>query len=414
MPLQFVATRVLVDALNVIALSENSSIICVDNGTLNALRIFLEGYGKREVNFYRSLAVGGYETPSQAEWDSIQDLFDEFLGGGRLNCNDFLSALQDISVAIANAGGAGCCNPGASGLNGAGSSPQSPNSFEDTGENFPNTFEDRESWLDYRCGYIEYLLANISGDLDRASVVAVVGMTLSSLLTALGFALLTPIPFDELIILSLAIISALGTVGLFASAIAAAKDVVASDALKCALFNAISATEAGEAAATEMLDQTESLAEPLRGITRDILNGFLTMDVVNSMFVDTGSNYPEGSCDTCDTCQSGFSITLGSGPSIPDFDEAPFVSQAQAGFQYLQVTSFDIDLAVKFVSISGWSSGNPPDQFRISSGGDGTSGDLYTADVFPTGQTFTPDVGERLAFIFSGNGPFEVVLDCGE
>ncbi|MCI0561597.1 MAG: hypothetical protein MN733_24170, partial [Nitrososphaera sp.] len=403
-----------VDAINTLSLAGNSSVICIDNGVLNIVRIFLSTYAKRRVNFYTSLSTAGYVTPTDEEFDLLEDLIDGFLGDTNVNCNDFLNALQNIATSIQISGGAGCCTPGSGGFNGSGSSAQPPSSFDDTGTNFPDGFDDRQEWLDHRCGYIVYLLAGISGDLDRAEVVSVVGMTISSLLAALGFALLTPIPFDDLIVLGLAIISALGTVGLFSSAISQAQAVVESEELKCALFIADNAAEAAMNAADEVLSQTEALSEPLRQITRDILNSFLTMDVINPLFENDGRNYPPGDCSMCVApCESGFAIATGTGPTPPEYI-GTYSSAVLGIYQGINVTSMDAGNDGFIVqSIVGGAPYIPADgdRFRIRSvGAPPGVWDLYQSDTSPVGQTFTNV--EQWIFLSSPLSPFDVVLTC--
>lgn len=411
----YVDTRVMVDALRAIELSSNSTIVCVDKGTLEIIRIFLSGYGKREVNFYTNLMEGGYELPNDSQWDILQDMIDQFLGDTDMaSCDDFLQALQDIATSIQVSGGAGnCCNPGSSGINGAGSQQLPANEFEDDGTNFPEGFTDREEYLVHRCDYIAYTLGKIDQDLSNIHVVAVVGMTLSSVLVALGIAMITPIPFDELIVIGLAIVSALGTVGLFDSVISEARTVVQSVELLCAIFNTDTVDEAIQAAIDEIILQTSALSDPLRTLTRDVLNSFMTTDVFNNMFVDTGLSYPTANCSECTTgCEATKSIEIGTGPSNPTIAgeyTSAFVSGPNC--HYLHVTSLG-ENSIRTVSITGWSSCNPPDQFRIASTGDGSLADLYSDDVFPTGQCFEASPGDSLAFIFSGNGPFTVTLEC--
>lgn len=410
----FVNTRVLVDAINTINLAGNSTVICVDNGVLNIIRIFLESYGKRRVNYYTSLTTAGYFTPTDEEFDIIEDLVDGFLGDTNVNCNDFLNALQNISISIQNSAGAGCCTPGSSGLNGSGSSAQPANSFSDTGSNFPDGFSDRAEWLDHRCGYIVYMLANVYSDLDRATVVAAVGMTISGLLTALGFALLTPIPFDDLIVLGTVIITALATIGLLSNAVAQAQSVVESEELKCVLFLADNAAEAAMNAAEEVNSQTESLLEPLRQITRDILRSFLTMDVMNPMFTNDGRNYVPEDCSMCTSpCQSGFAIATGTGPTPPHYI-GTYNSAITGIYHGINVTSMELNNdGFTVEEINGGAPYTPPDgdRFRIRSvGAPPGTWDLWQSDTSPVGQTFTNV--EQWVFLSDPAAPFDVVLTC--
>lgn len=140
-------------------------------------------------------------------------------------------------------------------------------------------------------------------------------------------------------------------------------------------------------------------------------NLMLALLFYNTALFDTSTSSDECPCAT--TCESNTkSIVHGTGPSNPAI-AGEYTSAFVAGpnCHYIQVTSLE-ENSIRFVSISGWSNCNPPDQFRIASSGDGTAGDLYSDDTFPTGQCFVAAPGDSLAFIFSGNGPFTIEIEC--
>jgi len=409
----------MMDVSYVLSLPATERLICIDERTLDMVRFLLFEYGSRQVNFYRSLAPAGYYTPTDEERDVLDDLIGAFLfstSEGYMGCmEDLINAINQLSLSvsgsISNSGGCGC-----SGVGGAGLFEAQASTFEDSGANFPNGYA---NWAEYsasKCNLAQHIITGWIDDLTRLRQVDVAGKSAEALVAVFVLSFLLPIPFVNILAIAVAVL-ALVAISIDAFTDAIDELIAWLQGLDiCLLYGAATATDA-QAAMAEDLDSQTFTQDTL---TKALFNYFLNFDTLNLLFdpkSDTldASMLPAGDCSDClYGCQSGFSIALGTGPSIAEgYFTEPFVSQSYSGYQYLQVTSFKLGLPIKFVSISGWASGNPPDQFRIADGGDGTSGNLYTGDTFPTGQTFDPSVDGNIAFIFSGNGPFEVVLECG-
>jgi len=338
------------------------------------------------------------------------DRFIEMNGDGSMSCFDEIAAKLDcICVALQNLPNS--LNGGVPfGSGGAGSIEAEPSEFVDNGTAFPAGYDDVEEYRENKCNLIEYIIEKITVSLESIGFLNLAGLTASGVVFGLGLAslIVAPVAFPVLVALAGTMVVIWAAQGTLQTAMNNVIDYF--NALdRCILFASRTAQDAIDDVYADI--DSSSLSD----LEKQIAKNFITPDSVNILFSDKPplDGLPVGDCSGCTTCESGFSIAIGSGPSIPNYeDPAGFTSAAFNNFQYLQVTSFKTGLPIRFVSISGWSSGNPPDQFRISDGGDGTSGNLYAEDTFPTGQTFDPGAG-NIAFIFSGNGPFNVVLECG-
>lgn len=405
---EFVETRAMVNGPYALGL-EGETLICVPNSTLDIIRVFLFEYGQRRVNFYRQLTDVGYFTLTDEEFGQIDALIGDFLWRSSTVglCEDILTAVNNISIAILNQGGCGCQGSG-----GAGTVENEPSTFEDVGDNFPDGYEDRAEYDTNKCNLARYILDTLADDMGRMKQIDAAGKSAALLATLLGLSFLLPVPFVNLFVIA-GIILGLLAISIDAVGTAASELQDFFEAMDiCLLYSSDSAEQAKQ----HILDAIDAESFTYDALTKQLAQNLINFNSLNLLFDAKPPliNLPVGDCSGCAAaaCLSDKDIVFGTGPSGLII-EGDYTSVFVAGpnCHYINVTTLG-DKPIRFVSITGWGSCNPPDQFRIASTGDGSAGDLYTDDVFPTGQCFDPGFGGDLAFVFSGTGPFTITLEC--
>lgn len=222
-------------------------IICMSRFSWQVARTMLRGYGLRPTNYAVSYSEAGYETPSEAVFDLIDATISEFLGEDDMSC-DLEDALLLIASAIDSLEGAivstGSCDTtcGEGGSFGAGTTGKPSSEFEDDGQNtFPPGFNNRGEYEAYKCDVANAIIASIQADATWLLTANIVTLTA----TAMVAAFLTPIPFDDILVL-VGVAVALVAQGLLAGAAQEIINYITANAetLVCILFDAADASEA--------------------------------------------------------------------------------------------------------------------------------------------------------------------------
>jgi len=215
-----------------------------------------------------------------------------------MGCLEELTAAIMQLANVATGGGCGCGSY--TGINGAGGHAEPPSDFVDNGTNVPDGYASVAAYHVQKCNLAQYILNQIVDDMERIKTnVLITTTTLDSLLPVLGLVVLTPIPFDDLIVIGLAVISALSLV-IFNGVMDAAINAIEDSTVSCALVNADTAEDAVELVGIAIDNATSGESEPGRTLIRNIAKSFLTTDVINPLFeANNEKTYPTADCSGC-------------------------------------------------------------------------------------------------------------------
>lgn len=230
---------------------------------------------------------------------------------------DLANAINELSVSItntiANSGNCGCTGSGSSGI-----FEEPASTFEDTGGNFPDGYDDRDVYLSAKCKLANYILDRWISDLTQLRSVNAAGMTSAIMATLLGALLLTPIAFALII----------GLVGALLALVAISIDAFV-DALDeliawlegvdvCLLYSAVSASEAHQ----NMLDELDAQTFTNDALTKEVFTYFINFDVLNILFdaapeaINLEALEATRPCDGCDAPACGCSLDESTGVFI--------------------------------------------------------------------------------------------------
>lgn len=204
----------------------------------------------------------------------------------------------------------GAVSQGGCGCGGGGAGSTSPPASEvepgypdiQTGDP-PDGFDTWGDYNDYKCSVATWLVGLVDADVGWWTVTGIAAMTATALLGSL----LTPIPFDDVILL-IGFIAALTLEGVLAAAIIDMQDAISNhtDALVCALYWSEDSEEAmaNWETAIDVAVDAESSASYV-SLEKMVLNGMMSTFLTNMMFErDEGlaATLPAGDCVACDEC----------------------------------------------------------------------------------------------------------------
>lgn len=192
-----------------------------------------------------------------------------------------------------------CSNSGSSGSAGAGPTEEPPIDVELTPENpFPPDFPDQPTYDIYKCKVASFIVDRMRDDIQRIQK-----FNIWTVLTV-GAVLLTPMPFDDLIVLVYMLDAAGFISGGALLFLDDAENVFANhrDKLVCALMNASSVGQAKSNLDTEFFAAAQAESFPGGShIVYGILKTFASTDNLNHLFMhDIARNYPDATCPDCD------------------------------------------------------------------------------------------------------------------
>jgi len=233
-----------------------------------------------------------YEIPSPAEMDIISEIIDKALSEVDMSCNivEALEGLQQTLQALVDKECPSVCG-GDGGSAGAGATPQEPVDWVDTGENFPEGFESREEYDEYKCLIASHIINVIKTDIEWLQNLPV-GEYIASVIIA---TLLTPIVGDEVIALvgGLIFLALEGTANIIYQEIIDALNDYA-DELRCAIYNALDASDAYNSVQTWIGDHLE-------GMAAWVAERFMGQDIVNWAYRNVHAIIDQYSAD-CSDC----------------------------------------------------------------------------------------------------------------
>lgn len=255
-------------------------------------RSFLFDYGQRITSFSLDYRTGLYLLPSVAQFDEIEAVISEALGGDIVCVNDIVVALNGIETAILEGQSSiGCEGTGSSG---ADEKEEAGTTFVDNGVDDPTggAYADYNAYKTNKCGWAEQIISDIEADLALVSGATI----LTWLVNVLVIALVTPVPFDDIIAM-VATGLAFVVVGGLAAFISLITDELTSnrDDFLCAMINA------GDVASA----QSDFLAVSSLGTVAQTFFGlFVNTNSFNRLFTkqaDLSEACPDcGECALCD------------------------------------------------------------------------------------------------------------------
>lgn len=294
-----------------------------------------------------------------------------------MSCEEAVSVADAINAAIAGiaSGGAGC----GCGSSGAGGTEQ-PGSTENPGVpgdqvgDPPTGFDTWAEYETYKCDIATMIVERVQTDLAWMEIADIVTLTA----TSLAFALITPIPFDDVVAV-LGFIAALALQGVFIDAIQDMQAAVLADFddLVCSLYSAPNIDGAKEQWNTQIdasIDaQTADIYAPIEKI---ILHTMATNDALNSLFdrnTALEAVAPVGDCAECELSCPQYTVTRGTETSPGNFssentgegDHVHRVSIAP-GCRDDVTDCGGSNIFITLTSIDGWT-GVSASAFRISS-----------------------------------------------
>ena len=234
--------------------------------------------------------------------------------GCGMSCLDDLNATLEALVQVTlESSGCGCGGSG-----GAGGVPQSPSDFEDTGENFPEGYNDRAAYDVAKCNLAQYVINNVLADFDRLKTIDPTVLTLAGVVALLPALIIIPLSYVALAVLAAAIIafSALGANVFVTAANELRARIAAMDI--CELYEApdvntaIANVEAWIAGGT-YTQQTLTVALGQALVGTDLLNPLFNPP--DPWLLPEG--LPEGDCSGCLECNPWFvdiGTVVSSGP----------------------------------------------------------------------------------------------------
>jgi len=269
---------------------EERIILCVPNFAWRVARSFLARQGHWESTYASAFFDEYYLSPDEETMDKIKASIDAALAEDDMSC-DLREGLDEIANAIGaldisvdcGDGGTGC------GAGGAGATETEPSDFDDDGSTPPEGFPDYNTYDEWKCGIAKLVLDQIKSDLNYVKGLAVTEISA----TLLGFALLTPIPFDDISVL-VGVIIAWAVEDILddlIDAVLTELGIEESDIL-CGLYNAINA-----GTASNFLDSWATTN--LSTLGAFLFSFFINNDSVNRLFEEGNQILPSNDCSGC-------------------------------------------------------------------------------------------------------------------
>jgi hypothetical protein len=240
---------------------------------------------------------------AQAIGNEIIDRNCDFESEGEMTClADLQEGLQAIADAIADKPNP-CCGDG---TRGASYTSAPAETYQDDQPTPPSGYADIPEYHEWKCGLARQFLDTWQQDINLMSFWSIAGLTVEAILNTAGIALLitiaTPIPLDEVIVLSLALIGVVVAIGSLTSVMGQASDYIAL-LNECILYNEVNVEDAIDALTTDINAQTFPIQD---AATKTILLSFVSTDSLNPLFADKSAvleGIESGDCSGCtDLC----------------------------------------------------------------------------------------------------------------
>lgn len=252
-----------------------------------------------------------YEKVTPLDFETFQgwvsDLFNHI--GGYIMCNELLEQqnllFEQMVAQLARLADCNCSQTptvgGTGGSRGSGTSPTYPNPYDEgqTPEVPPPGFPDMATYRTHKCNASAQIVRELGEDMQSISLMSLVGVGSTALAAALAVTLLTPVPFDELLVIATAVI--VGAVQ--ASWLAQVSTLVDAnfDDLVCEIYNAANATAARTAliaAINTLIDGDGNIPAIGKPYVKQAVGAIVSTDSVNRAFTDV----PVSEVHDCSSC----------------------------------------------------------------------------------------------------------------
>lgn len=176
--------RDIISASDLLAKTGEYALICLPVPALEIARIMVRNRGYWRTSYADTYGEHFYTLPDMADFDVITGFLDEFLEGTTvMDCNDFISELNDIEAAITALGGSGGCGCGSGGA-GATSPPPDDTDTGDITEETGTPPGGYTNWAEYqifKCDIATWVVNNLLADIRWFQGVQIATMTLAGL-----------------------------------------------------------------------------------------------------------------------------------------------------------------------------------------------------------------------------------------
>jgi hypothetical protein len=230
----------------------------------------------------------------------VVTLIEGFLSEGYENmCQELIDAIGQIGLSIEAMAQASrdCCMSGCGpGSAGAGLTETSETGFTDDGQSYPDGFDSYQEYDAYKCDVAHFIVASLVTDLQALLVMDAVAL----IAPALALSLVTPIPFDDLVLLAaLCVVYLLG--GLLAGYINnLISELTTNESVYvCALYN-------GANESTSRFDFLDEIDSATGSPEKLIIGYMLKYDILTYLYskvpVVMAGGQDCSSCDPVDPC----------------------------------------------------------------------------------------------------------------
>ncbi len=275
-------------------------LVCLPLWAWYVARSFLVDYGARKTSYSTDYRVGLYRLPDDAEFDIISERISSAIGGDIMCVQELVEAIEGISLSIQQSSEAGCDGCG-TGSGGSGGTQPPPSSYEDDGVNPPaGNYDDYDAYKATKCSIAGDIIDKILKDLQWIIAADIVSLTA----TAMAIALITPIPFDDLLAFAGFLVGLFLQGVIVATANAVSVAITANrQALVCDVYEA-----ANENDAEANFEATLGLS----GINGTMASYFITPSSFNSMFEFSAPGTGTDDCSSCDDDFCAVTVLTGS------------------------------------------------------------------------------------------------------
>lgn len=303
------AKRQLVNSDEFLDKSGDYYLMCISASMIYALRVFAKTRLKWESTFAKTQYQQGYDTPSPAEMDQIDDIVSEFIADTeRIEmCNQALiSALESIAGSIRLSS---CCyeaGPGVQQIDGdwyfGTEEPlDAPASFGPGEE-----FETQSEYQTHKCAVANGIVNGIIGTLNGFALLSLTQLTAAAVvagMVGLGLIFVPPI----------AIITAIVVAGLALATLSSIADEVDDNRFDvvCLLYNSDSATDAYDSLRAKMdeIAVDVGVLEIAIPAFLDLIMNLAPIDTMNALFSSVGLPEVPGEqidCTLCGGCSTHY------------------------------------------------------------------------------------------------------------
>lgn len=354
---------------------EPKALVCLSYRDVFIIRSYLWPYVEWRTRLAKPVYGDYWELSTDEELSEFIQAcheLDSKIGVRNVDCIN--SGLTEIANAVKEAFGqiaismANCCDHGSgSGGQGTTAPPINPTEINEPGAGDPPSgFDSWEQWYANKCSVAADIVQTMIGDVGRMSTVNLIGVTLVSAAAGLVPVILSPIPFDDILVIAGLLVVAIGFGGAMLSSIKAVLENN-EDELVCVLYNSTSSASAkAEFVAKYFQFWDDDGHSSIFSVSASgIINSFLNPANTNRLFtLETGRTLPEHDCSGCTTC--GMFYETESAQAYEDWTEFNFGDELVPYLSpdyydtidaYVLVVSFDVlrDVEIEVDGFTPWS-----------------------------------------------------------